>query len=286
MAVPVLVLGRSGSGKTYSLKNFKADEVGILSVEKGRLPFKSDLKVARVKSFSDGEHTPAQANAARYSWIEMAIKTCKLKSVVVDDSQYLLANELFDRCYEKGYDKFIDIAAHFRNLVHAINEMEEEDKIVYFLHHSELDADGREKVKTIGKMLDEKLCIEGTNCILLEMPFAAWTSADIAAVRAIAESGFVPLMAHIDRYAMSDVLKLASLDVPMQVNAEALCKLLRHQNPFSFLKQGCVFAIGSDLHGTDGKAYKNFLKAVQKPAVQIAGVSAKSKKLLKSAITL
>ena len=132
----------------------------------------------------------------------------------------------------------------------------------------------------------EKLCIEGTNCILLEMPFAAWTSADIAAVRAIAESGFVPLMAHIDRYAVSDVLKLASLDVPMQVNAEALCKLLRHKNPFSFLKQGCVFAIGSDLHGTDGKAYKNFLKAVQKPAVQIAGVSAKSKKLLKSAITL
>lgn len=167
MAIPVLVLGRSGAGKTYSLKNFKSDEVGILSVEKGRLPFRSDLKVAKVKSFNDGEHTPAQANAARYAWIEMAIKTCKLKSVVVDDSQYLLANELFDRCYEKGYDKFIDIAAHFRNLVHAINEMEEEDKIVYFLHHSELDADGREKVKTIGKMLDEKLCIEGCFDIVL-----------------------------------------------------------------------------------------------------------------------
>lgn len=167
MSIPVLCIGRSGSGKTYSLKNFKPEEVGILSVEKGRLPFKSDLKVVKVKSYNDGEHTPAQANAARYSWIETAIRTSKLKSVVVDDSQYLLSGELFDRAYEKGYDKFVDIAAHFRNLVHYINELEEEDKIVYFLHHSELDADGREKVKTIGRMLDEKLCIEGCFDIVL-----------------------------------------------------------------------------------------------------------------------
>ena len=167
MAIPVLCIGRSGSGKTYSLKNFKSDEVGILSVEKGRLPFKSDLKVVKVKNFNDGEHTPAQANAARYSWLEMAIKSSKIKSLVIDDSQYLLSGELFDRAYETGYTKFVDIAAHFRNLVHFINELEEEDKIVYFLHHSELDADGREKVKTIGKMLDEKLCIEGCFDIVL-----------------------------------------------------------------------------------------------------------------------
>ena len=136
-------------------------------MEKGRLPFRNDLKVVKVKSFADAEHTPAQANAARYAWLEMAIKSSKIKSLAIDDSQYLLSGELFDRAYEKGYEKFVDIAAHFRNLVHAINEMEEEDKIVYFLHHSELDADGREKVKTIGKMLDEKLCIEGCFDIVL-----------------------------------------------------------------------------------------------------------------------
>lgn len=167
MAIPVLVIGRSGSGKTYSLKNFKPDEVGILSVEKGRLPFRSDLKVAKVKSFTTSDCTPAQANVARYSWIEATIKKAKLKSIVIDDSQYLLAGELFDRAYEKGYDKFVGIAANFRNLIHSINELEDDDKIVYFLHHSELDADGREKVKTIGKMLDEKLCIEGCFDIVL-----------------------------------------------------------------------------------------------------------------------
>jgi hypothetical protein len=161
MAIPVLIIGRSGSGKTYSLKTFKPDEVGIFSVEKGRLPFKSDLKVVKVKEFNDSDHSPAQANAARYSWLENCIKAAKVKSLVVDDSQYLLAGEFFDRAYEKGFDKYTAIGANFRDLIHFINRLPEDDKIVYFLHHSELADDGREKVKTIGKLLDEKLCIEG-----------------------------------------------------------------------------------------------------------------------------
>lgn len=171
MSLPVLVIGRSGSGKTYSLKNFNQSEVGVISVEKGRLPFKSDIKVARIPKFEQGadgaELSPAQINAARYSWIERAVQTCKVKSVAIDDSQYLLANELFDRAYEKGYDKFVTMAKNFRDLIHFINDMDDDDKIVYFLHHSELDADGKEKVKTIGKMLDEKLCVEGCFDIVL-----------------------------------------------------------------------------------------------------------------------
>lgn len=164
MAIPVLVIGRSGSGKTYSIKNFKPDEVGVISVEKGRLPFKSDIKVVRLKTLIDKDvERPdyATINRGKYSWIESVIEKCSAKAVIIDDSQYLLANELFDRSFEKGYDKFTQMAANFRNLIHYINEMKDEEKIVYFLHHSELDADGREKCKTIGKMLDEKLTVEG-----------------------------------------------------------------------------------------------------------------------------
>lgn len=163
MAIPVLIIGRSGSGKTYSIKNFAPDEVGVISVEKGRLPFKSDIKTVKVpKDPTNGEaRDAAQVSGAKYIWIERMIKGAKAKSVVVDDSQYLLVNELFDRCYEKGYDKFVSMAQKFRDLIHFVNDLEEEDKIVYFLHHSELDTDGREKVKTIGKMLDEKLTVEG-----------------------------------------------------------------------------------------------------------------------------
>lgn len=167
--IPVLVIGRSGSGKTYSIKNFKPGEVGVISVEKGRLPFKSDIKTVKVPSFLnvEGLNDYAAINAAKYSWIMQTIKKSKAKSIVIDDSQYLLVNELFDRAAEKGYDKFTGMAANFRNLIHGINEMEGEDKIIYFLHHSELDTDGREKVKTIGKMLDEKLTIEGCFDIVL-----------------------------------------------------------------------------------------------------------------------
>ena len=162
MAIPVLVIGRSGSGKTYSLKSFKANEVGVISVEKGRLPFKSDIKTVKVPQFKEqADASAAQINAAKYAWIEQVILQSKSPSIVVDDSQYLLVNELFDRAAEKGYDKFTSMAANFRDLIHFVNDMEDENKIVYFLHHSEADIDGREKVKTIGKMLDEKLTIEG-----------------------------------------------------------------------------------------------------------------------------
>lgn len=169
MALPVLIIGRSGSGKTYSLKNFSPEEVGVISVEKGRLPFKSDIKCVKVpKDPTKGEaRDAAQLNAAKYSWIMRAIQTAKTKAIVIDDSQYLLVNELFDRTYEKGYDKFTSMAAKFRKLIHFVNDLEEEDKIVYFLHHSETDTDGREKVKTIGKMLDEKLTVEGCFDVVL-----------------------------------------------------------------------------------------------------------------------
>ena len=165
----MLVIGRSGSGKTYSLKNFAPDEVGVISVEKGRLPFKTDIKTVKVpKDPTNGDAKDAATlNAAKYLWIMRAINAARVKAVVVDDSQYLLVNELFDRTYEKGYDKFTSMAQKFRDLIHFVNDLEEEDKIVYFLHHSELDTDGREKVKTIGKMLDEKLTVEGCFDIVL-----------------------------------------------------------------------------------------------------------------------
>ena len=171
MALPVLVFGGSGSGKTFSLKNFKSDEVGVISVEKGRLPFRSDIKVLRIpKEFSaNNEQNASYAtiNAAKYAWIMRIIKSAKAKSIVIDDSQYLMVNELFDRAYEKGYDKYTQMAVNFRNLIHFVNDLEDPDKIVYFLHHAEPDSEGRMKAKTIGKMLDEKLTVEGCYDIVI-----------------------------------------------------------------------------------------------------------------------
>ena len=161
MAIPVLVEGKSGSGKTYSLKKFKQDEVGIFSVEKGRLPFKSDLKVVRVpENFTSDVKTYADLNRRRYAWLYQMIERAKVKSLVIDDSQFLMANEMFERAMEKGYDKFTDMAKNFHDLVHEINKMPQDDKIVYFLHHVEADTEGILKAKTVGKMLDSMMVLE------------------------------------------------------------------------------------------------------------------------------
>lgn len=152
MGIPVLILGESGSGKTYSIKNLDPEKVGIFLVEKPRLPFRKPFSVAK---------------RANYHGIMKTLAEPKLKIYVVDDSQYLLVNEFFDRANETGYQKFTDLALNFRNMIHFVTQKTPDDLIVYFLHHTETDANGRIKAKTIGRMLDEKLTVEGLFDIVL-----------------------------------------------------------------------------------------------------------------------
>lgn len=153
MGLPVLVLGESGSGKTYSIKNLDEKKVGIFSVEKNRLPFKKDFKVVK---------------KAGYTEIGAVLKEPKLKIYVIDDSQYLMVNEFFDKAKDAGYQKYTDIGLHFRNLIHHINHNIPDDVIVYFLHHTEMDVNsGKTKAKTVGKMLDNYLTLEGCFDIVL-----------------------------------------------------------------------------------------------------------------------
>jgi hypothetical protein len=106
---------------------------------------------------------------ATYAHITKALQEHKLKRYVIDDSQYLIVNEFFDKAQVKGYDKFTEIALNFRNLIHFVNIGCPEDVIVYFLHHTQVDdITGRVKAKTIGKMLDEKLTVEGCYDIVLK----------------------------------------------------------------------------------------------------------------------
>lgn len=155
MGLPVLILGESGSGKSYSIKNMDAEKIGIFAVEKSMLPFKN-------KGFKVAKNTT-------YNMIMAAFKNPQLKQYVIDDSQYLMANEFFDRAKETGYQKFTDIGLHFRNLIHYINQCMPDDVIVYFLHHTEIDSNtGKTKAKTVGKMLDSHLTVEGCFNIVLQ----------------------------------------------------------------------------------------------------------------------
>lgn len=152
MAIPVLILGESGTGKSASLRNFKAEEIKVINVEGKPLPFKNKFDVF---------------NSDNYVSILEEIQASKKPVIVIDDAQYLMANEFMRRATERGYDKFTEIAQNFWNLVNKIKELPD-NQTVYFLAHIERDANGNEKIKTIGKLLDEKITVEGMFTIVLK----------------------------------------------------------------------------------------------------------------------
>lgn len=149
----MLILGESGSGKTTSMRNFKNGEVGIINVGCKPLPFQTTIKLF---------------NSDDYSEITKALIGAKTKSIVIDDVQYLMANEFMRNAKINSYQKFTDIALNFWNLVQTVIKSLPNDVIVYFLGHIARDNDGNERFKTIGKMLDEKITIEGMFTIVLK----------------------------------------------------------------------------------------------------------------------
>lgn len=148
-----MILGESGSGKSCSLRNFNPDAVGLFNVAGKPLPFRGVIK--------------NKMDSPGYDKIVKSLGKAAFKAYVIDDSQYLLSFEFFDRAKETGYQKFTDIALNFRNLIKTVIDVTPADTIVYFLHHTETTQEGRIKAKTIGKMLDEKLTVEGLFSVVL-----------------------------------------------------------------------------------------------------------------------
>jgi hypothetical protein len=152
MGMLVMVLGQSGSGKSSSMRNFESNEVGIFNVASKPLPFRKKLPLA---------------NGANYLDIEKSLKANKLHAYVVDDSTYLMQFENFAKAKIKGFDKFTDMAVQFEHLILAAQSTDP-NTIVYFLHHPQVDDTGHERPKTIGKMLDNQLCVEGLFPIVID----------------------------------------------------------------------------------------------------------------------
>ena len=152
MGVPVLILGASGSGKSASLRNFAETEVGIFSVASKPLPFRKKLPIV---------------NHASYNTIFAGLNKNSLRCYVIDDSQYLMCFESMAKAKDVGYTKFTDIAVNFYKLIDTIINHTSDDTIVYLLHHEERTDMGMRKAKTIGKMLDNQLTLEGLFSIVL-----------------------------------------------------------------------------------------------------------------------
>lgn len=160
MGLPILILGESGSGKSTALRNFEKSEVLILNVADKPMPFRKELNKFGLRNCMYSE---------RYSLIKQKISKYQrqCKTFVIDDSQYLMAFEMFERAKETGYGKFTDIALDFKNLLDFIQNDTNDDITVYLLHHVETNELGKIKAKTSGKMIDNQLTLEGLFSIVL-----------------------------------------------------------------------------------------------------------------------
>ena len=152
MAVLVMIYGQSGTGKSTSLRNFTNDEVAVINVSGKPLPFRSKLTTY---------------DTDNYTKISSALGKIERKSIVIDDATYLMVNEFMRTAKVAGYQKYTDMAVNFNSLVAQASQLAS-DKIVYFLGHSDLKEDGTEHFKTIGKMLDNYVTVEGKFTIVLK----------------------------------------------------------------------------------------------------------------------
>ena len=164
MGIPAMILGESGSGKTFSLRNFNPDEVILIQAVSKPLPFRNSFKPWDSKAKTGSIVVTDQSKN-----ICKAIETFPSygkKVIVVDDYQYTMANEYMRRSSETGFTKFTEIARHAWNIAMAA-QAAPNDVRIYFLSHTNSDDQGKIKAKTIGKMLDEKITLEGLFTIVM-----------------------------------------------------------------------------------------------------------------------
>lgn len=157
MGIPVVIYGKSGSGKSRSLKNFEEDEIFFINVEKKLLPFRKRFKY-ELKSDDP-------------MLIMEQLSKMPTKVAVVDDTTFIMTN-MFMRGHRnmKGnqqFELYNNIADGIWHMYEFVKNKLPDDVIVYFIHHEDSDDFGQTRIKTIGKLLDSKVCIEGivTICI-------------------------------------------------------------------------------------------------------------------------
>jgi len=162
MSVVTMVLGESGTGKSASLRNMQPKDTLLIQAVKKPLPFKSSAWKRFGKETKDGNIFQTDIAAQ----IITLMQKTQRKIIVLDDFQYVMANEFMRRTNETGFNKFTEIGKNAWDIINAAAALPE-DVRVYILSHIETSESGHTKIKTIGKMLDEKIALEGMVTIVL-----------------------------------------------------------------------------------------------------------------------
>lgn len=161
MSVATLILGQSGTGKSTSLRNLNPNDVLLIQSIRKPLPFRSKEWKPLT---SEGGSIYVSDNAEQ---IIKVMNKCTRPIIVLDDMQYIMANEYMRRAQETGFNKFTEIGKKTWDIFNAASQLAD-DKRVYMLSHTEESESGKTKIKTIGKMLDEKITLEGMVTICLQ----------------------------------------------------------------------------------------------------------------------
>lgn len=161
MSYPVLILGESGTGKSASMRNLNADNTLLIQSVRKPLPFRNDWKMLST------ENKGGNVIVSRdYESVKKWILNTRREIIIVDDFQYLMFGEMMDRANDTGFQKFTDMASHVWSLINDVTN-DAKNKRVYFLSHTETADDGKTRMKTVGKLLSEKLTVEGLFTIVL-----------------------------------------------------------------------------------------------------------------------
>mgnify|MGYP003624698620 FL=1 len=173
MAQSVLVIADSGTGKSTAIRDLNPDETFIINIANKPLPFKgwkSSYKQINKENPKGNLTITSTAQGIVKAMKHVNDKLGHIKTIIVDDWQYMSSFEYFDRAHEKGYDKFTQIASNLAMVAKLPKDLRD-DLTVIFLTHSEetTDLNGNRKVKakTIGKMIDNTLTLEGLFSIVL-----------------------------------------------------------------------------------------------------------------------
>lgn len=160
MSIAAMILGQSGTGKSTSLRNMDPATTLLIQVIGKPLPFRS--KDWKPVTKDGGNIMTLNSSEA----ICAAMRKTSRPVIVIDDLQYLLAGEFMDRAYETGYAKFTEMAKHYYDVLTCATTLPAH-KRVYLLSHTDTNDAGQTKAKTIGKLLDEKITVEGLVTIVL-----------------------------------------------------------------------------------------------------------------------
>lgn len=157
--------GKSGAGKTRSLKNFDKDEICLIQCTPKMLPFKG--KFTKQMGIGDKQGTEAVAYIAAGMKKAAAGGT---KAIVIDDATYIMT-KIFMEGHRglrgnQAFELYNDIGDNMYLLVQYAQSLPE-DVIVYIVMHEDVDDFGNVRLRTIGKLLDQKVCLEGMVTICL-----------------------------------------------------------------------------------------------------------------------